>query len=224
MNLKEIEWNDLALQPDAIRGDGSDKPLENLIQVGNPFVLNALEFYKKSKQVDAAMSLLYKENDFYYVRFPLSFRPTDKLSLDLVSVEITLQGAEEIEAYSMEPQKVEEETKIGVDAKIDSKLGISPVELSSSIGSSEEYITYQPVIEAFNLGTKTPVWEFRPTRGRSLSGIQILHLVIRQSKKSISQGIISVTGDARDKRGIFSFWGKYKKSNEDAVNFYCPIS
>ena len=224
MNLKDIAWTDLVLQPEVLRGDSLDEPLDNLIQLGNPFVLDAVEFYKKSKQADAAMKLLYKGSDFYYVRFPLSFRPTDKLTLNLVSVEIALQGEENAEAWSMQPQKIEQEIKVETDAKIDSKLGISPIELSGAIGSSKEYIIYQPVIEAFNLGRNDPAWEFRPAKGRSLSGIQILHLVIRQNKNSTSMGKISIRGDAKDRRGMFGFWGRNKKTDEDIISFSCSPS
>ena len=42
-----------------------------------------------------------------------------------------------------------------------------------------DFVIYQPVITAFNEGAARPAWEFRPARGITLRGIQMLYLTVR---------------------------------------------
>ena len=113
MNLSSMEWEDGYLLPETTRS-ASAQPWQGLIRVGRPVVLDAVKFYRASKQRNPLMGLLVGESDFYYVRLPLSFRPVEDVQLTLVSVALELQGAgNRAEAWSMEPQKVEEEVKVG---------------------------------------------------------------------------------------------------------------
>lgn len=224
MNLASVEWEDGALVSETTRSVGT-QPLQGLIKVGRPVILDAVKYHRASKQRDALMELLVGESDFYYVRLPLSFRPVEDVQLTLVSVALTLQGAGNgAEAWSMEPQKVLDEVKVGLEAKVDAGLKFAPAELSSSIGSSEEYIVYQPVIEAFNLGRPDPAWEFRPTKSRPLSGSQVLHLIIRQPRRTASQCQVTITGDAEDGRNFFSFlWRPVRPAEGEQFSFTCPV-
>lgn len=223
MKLSDFEWEDGYVIPETTRAATAD-PWDGLIKVGRPVILDAAKVYRASKQRDPLMGLLVDESDFYYVRLPLSFRPVEDVHFTLVSVAFELGGSKDgAEAWSMEPQKIEEEVKVGVEAKIEAGLKFVPTELSSSIGSSEEYIVYQPQIESFNLGRHDPAWEFRPTKGRSLSGNQLLHLVIRQPRRTVSHCTVSISGDAEDRRGIFSFlWRPSRKTETEPFSFTCP--
>jgi hypothetical protein len=223
MNLSQVEWEDGYVVPETTRA-ATAEPWHGLIRVGRPVILDAVKVYRASKQRDPLMGLLVGESDFYYVRLPVSFRPLEDVHLTLVSVAVDLEGSGNgAEAWSMEPQKIEEELKVGLEAKIEAGLKFTPTELSSSIGSSEEYIVYQPLIESFNLGRHDPAWEFRPTKGRTLSGNQLLHLVVRQPRRTTSQCSVTVNGDAEDRRGIFSFlWRPMRKAEGKPFSFTCP--
>src|SRR6266478_3775021 len=114
MNLSQVEWEDGYLLPETTRA-ATAEPWQGLIKVGRPVIFDAVKLYRASKQSDPLMGLLVGESDFYYVRLPLSFRPVEDVELTLVSVAFDLEGSGNgADAWSMEPQKIEEEIKVGL--------------------------------------------------------------------------------------------------------------
>ena len=79
--VKDIEWIDLALEPDVHCG-GIDEKLDGLVSAGRPFIADALEIAKSANQdPDPELAIQCRTHHFYYLRFPLNIRPKNDRSV-----------------------------------------------------------------------------------------------------------------------------------------------
>ena len=161
-------------------------------------------------------------SDFHYVRLPVSIRPRDPWTLRHLAVEIQLQSSiGEAVAWSMAPEKVVSEVKTKVNASLGSTFKLAPLEVSAKSEASDEYVTYQPNITAFNLGASDPAWEFWPTRGNALSGIQLLHLVVRQPRQAKSRGSVVLRAELAEKWRLLKLFGRVDRAEGVPLTFEC---
>ena len=124
----------------------------------------------------------------------------------------------------MVPGKVESERKVSTSAKFSPSLKISEVELSvGEIAAGQDHVVYMPVIDAYDIGSATPMWEFTPQADRELRGIQLLHLVVRQSKGSTSSGQIHLGVELEQSGGILRrLLGRESGSLDRKLSFSLP--
>jgi hypothetical protein len=225
MNLEEIEWTDLDFQPaETLKGGPPEDWSDLQLRLGHPVVVDARKYFKDAEERDPAIELLKSESDFYYVRYPISVKPTERWGIALLGVKVELEnpmGA--AEAWSMMPERVDDEEKISVSAKLSPSLKINKTEVSiGSLQAGSEIVVYQPRIYAYNLGTSNPTWEFTPTRGHQVRGIQLLHMVVRQPRKSTTNSNIQVSIELRRSSFVMRLLGLPRGRTEDQVRFSIP--
>lgn len=226
MNLESIDWTDLELQPaETLKAGALDDWSDVELRLGRPVVVDARKYFKNAEAKDPAIELLKDKSDFYYVRLPVSVKPSQRWGVGLLGVKIDLangQGA--AEAWSMMPERVDNEQKISVSAKLSPSLKISGIEASiGELQVGSEFIVYQPSIYAYNIGTSTPAWELTPTLGHQVRGIQLLHLVVRQPPNSNTSGKTQVTVELKRAGGfVWRLLGRPKGRIESQVTFSIP--
>jgi hypothetical protein len=160
------------------------------VSVATPVILEASAYLRAAEIKDPAMDLLLSESDFFYIRGPFSVRPSDQWRVSLLSVKFMLNNTTGVAAaWSMLPEKLGSEQSMEISAKLSPSLKFATVGISAGeVVAEEESVTYQPVIQAYDIGSSSPMWEFTPTPERELRGIQLLHLIIRQPKNSTTSG------------------------------------
>lgn len=195
---------------------------EGTIAIGNPIVLDAVEYLKLTEKLDPAMELLTKNFRYNYLRVPISFRPSAKEQIAKVTIDFQLldnQGTSI--AWSMEPIKVEREYITSLNAKVGGKLKLSGNEAGGEICAKEEVVVYQPTVTAFNLGRNDPAWEFQPTKGLKLQGVFILHMVVQSERDEMCLVRYSIRGEVVRKGNLLKFQGKNKLEGEKFGRFWC---
>jgi hypothetical protein len=221
IDLEEVSWQPITWVEESTRR--AVKEAETLAAaVGRPIVVDAMKYAKSSGADDALMALVADTSDFYYVRLPISVRPPDGTEMRLLSVNIELRATGgTADAWSMEPTHVQAELKVGTDAKLQANLKLGLIELGGEGGRSNEYVEYQPVLEAYNLGRADPAWEFRPADGRAVRGVQLLHLCVRQDKTATVEGAVSLSADLQRRNVITRLFGSPEGATNDVL-FRCP--
>jgi hypothetical protein len=202
MKIAEVEWSEVTLVPEDVMRDEPPEEVDGVVSVGKPFVVDAIALARASREeLDAEITLLAGTHVFPYLRLPLSIRPGDKHDIRFVALDVTLEsnGGGAV-CWSMEPMRVDQEIKVRTESKLTSKLGLKPVAISGSASESEEYIVYQPRVEAFGIGQANPGWEMR-AEGRKLSGVQIFHMVVQVPKAGKPLARVSLRADIW-RRGI----------------------
>jgi hypothetical protein len=227
MKLNELQWTDLDLVPaERLMGGVSEKDWSDAeVKIADPVVLDAVAYNRYAGTADAAMELLRDAHDFYYIRVPLSIRPPSQWRIRLLTVKFNLTNESgSIEAWSMVPEKVESERKVSTSAKFSPSLKIYEMEVSAGeIGAEQDHVVYLPVVQAYDLGSATPMWEFIPQAGRELRGIQLMHLVVRQTKGSASSGQIHLGVELERSGGILRrLFAREKGSLGQQLSFSCP--
>ncbi|NWJ98852.1 MAG: hypothetical protein HXX20_24180 [Chloroflexi bacterium] len=209
-NLKKLEA--------AIRTLSTTKDLKSWlggkgrIQIGDPVVLPAVPLLKKSgEEIPADIQLQLKQYDFYLVQFACSFQAGDNSRFHQANFEIKLitepqdpasPVAGAAMAYDLYPEKVEDEIKVsknftlGPDFKIKAKLG--PVEAEASvvplkIENKQEYVVYNPKLEAFGRQASDISWQFSRTKSHEIGGAQALSVLVRKPKGSKVKAKLSLT-------------------------------
>jgi hypothetical protein len=179
--MMETEWRDVPLVTREALLREVPEVFSRMLAVGRPAVFDAVAHARATGvEPDPEIGLELECSSFFVVRLPLSFRPDDEATFRLVVVNIALESpGGRADCWSLSPVKVEVEMKVKSEAKLSAKLKLSHGELEGSSGSQADFIVYQPLITAFNQGTDHPAWEFRPTRGVTLRGIQVLYLTVR---------------------------------------------
>ena len=215
MKLSEIQWTDVDLVPQVVR-ERKQETIQGVVMVGRPFVVDALTYAKAAKQsLDPSIQVLKKNFAFTYVRLPINIRPRDEYNVHFLSVDVELMSKDDgAICWSMEPLRVEQEIQLKTDAELSAGLKLQVAELGGKESASTEFVVYQPQIEAFGIGQKDPAWEFRPTKGRVLSGIQLLHMIIQLPVKSSVIGNISLKADILA-RGLL--WNYRAQTRDNSV-------
>lgn len=205
MKMDDIAWCDVQWNQENLRSSTIIDLAGPGLLIGEPIQLDALALANASDDgVDPAMELLAADDDFTYVRLPLSFRPPDGLSVSFVSLDLELHSeGGDVAAWSMEPSRVERVTKTALDGKVSGKLSLGLVEVGGEVGAGRELVTYLPTLEAFGLGSDRPAWEFRPAPGLELRGVQLLHLVVRRARGARARASMTLNVEVRE-RGLFA--------------------
>ncbi len=217
--LADIEWVDLDLVPETIRG-GERRRIAAVASVGRPFVADAVALAKaRHGRLEPEMGTLLRDHDFYYVRLPLSIRPHSDEDIRLLAVELELASAAGAVCWSMEPLRVERAIKVGTTSKIGAGLKLEPFSASADEAVAHEFVVYQPQITAFGLGDARPAWEFRPTSGEKLSGVQLLHLTVQVAKKTSCRVVVRMHGDVRRSSWLLNFRLLTRDDQEEVQTF-----
>jgi hypothetical protein len=226
MRLDELQWSEVQLVPaEKLLGNTEEDWSDTEMKVANPVVLDAVAYNHAAGTADPAMDLLKDAHDFYYVRTPLSIRPSSRWRVRLLTVKFSLTNKSgNVEAWSMAPQKIEFERKVSTSAKFSPSLKISEVELSvGELAGGQDHVAYIPVVEAYDLGSATPMWEFTPNADRELRGVQLLHLVVRQPKESISRGQIQLGVELERSGGVLRrLLAQESAALVKKLSFACP--
>jgi hypothetical protein len=226
MNLETIDWADLELRPaETLRGDEQKEDWSDVeLRLGRPVVVEARKYFKSVEAKDPAIELLKNVSDFYYVRLPVSIKPSQRWNVGLLGVRIDLDNPNGVaEAWSMMPDRVDDEEKFSVSAKLSPSLKIDKTETSiGSLQAGSDFIVYQPRVYAYNVGTSNPKWEFTPTRGHQVRGIQLLHLVVRQPRNSNTCGRTQVSIELKRQGLVWRLLGRRKGQAEEQINFSIP--
>lgn len=216
MNINDIKWVDTVLVPLTTLGE-QNKSISGVISVGEPFACNAVKLANiGGPTLDPEIQLMLDKFLFVYVRIPISIRGKE-FDVRFVGLDIDL-GAEanQINCWSMQPLRVEQEIKVKTTSGINSKIDLKLIGIGGQESASGEVVVYQPTITAFGIGEAVPGWEFTPTEGRELNGVQLLHLVVKMRKGLHSKAKIKMKADLyRD--GLLWNYCVLSRNNEETV-------
>jgi hypothetical protein len=221
MDIDEIIWTDLQLVPDTVR-HSEQFPITDVISVGQPFVIDAIKYMKSkpAQALDPAIKLLQNSDAFSYARLPISIRSKDQFEIRFLSMEVKIiSEANKAKCWSMDPMRVEDPIKLTTKATFSGGLKLQTAELGPSLGNEREYIIYQPQIEAFGLGEINPGWEFRPTKGRRLNGIQLLHLVVHRPNRINAMAEVSMKADIFERGLLWNYRARSRKDSDVVISF-----
>lgn len=223
MRLADIDWTELTLVPENVVRDAVQDDVSGVVSLGKPFVVDAAALARTAhKELDPEIRLLASTHAFPYVRFAVSIRPGDKHDVRFVGLDVELESpSSEAICWSMQPVRVDQEIKARTESKLSSKLKLEVAEIGSNASASGEYVIYQPVVEAFNLSQPNPGWELRSAEGRKLSGIQILHMVVRLPKKTAAIAHVSLRADISRRGFLWSY--RARRANQSEEIFATPL-
>lgn len=217
----EIIWTELQLVPDTVRQSGQ-MPLTGIISVGQPLIIDAVRYMEAdpARVMDASIKLLKDTEAFTYLRLPVSIRSGEKLEIRFLSVDIKLKSSSDrAVCWSMEPVQVEDELKLTTKASLTGGLKLQGVEIGPSASTEREYIVYQPRVEAFGIGEPNPAWEFRPTKGRKLNGIQLLHMVVRRPGRIPATGEVIIKADIFERGVLWNYRARDREKGDVVMSF-----
>jgi hypothetical protein len=217
MSLTNVEWTELKLEPDDTAFRSGHAATKGVIAFGTPVTFDALALTKQANaEPDAEIQLMAREFSFTYVRLALSIRPGDDYTVRFVSMDLDL-GPDGV-CWSMEPLKVEQQIKSRTESKVSSGLKLKLASLGSEIKDSDEFVVYQPTIEAFNLMRPDPAWELRAAPGRALSGTLLFHMIIRLPKRSSSVARISMRADVSQRGMLWNYRVRRPDNSEEIAS------
>ncbi len=223
MKLSEIEWQDVELVPQVVRANKQDN-ISGIISVSRKaFVFDAVKLSRTAKtKPDPEITLLLDKNVFSYIKLPVNIRPGE-FDVRFLSVDVVLESEHQSAVcWSMEPSRVEHEIKLKTDSVLSGGLKLQAVEVGASDSLSEEFTFYQPSIEAFGIGTENPGWEFSPTKGRRLSGIYILHMVVLIPKNTQATGRVIIKADIFRDGWLWNYRTRSKENSEEVLSIGLP--
>jgi hypothetical protein len=218
MSLADIAWHELDLAiNDRQRADAPEK-LKGVLAFGEPVVLDCFALARAAKEdPDPGMKLLSDEHRFNYLRLALTIRPKENLVVRFVSLDLTLDG--DALCWSMEPMKVEQEIKAKAEVSFSTKFKIKMAEFGGGEKASQEYVVYQPVIEAFNLQRSDPGWELHAQTGKQLSGIQLFHMVVQAPKARECRARVSLRADIMGHGFLWNYTARRSDQREHVASF-----
>lgn len=223
MKLADLEWSDVTLVPgDAVR-DPRQEDVAGLVRVAKPVVGDATALSRAAHQeLDPEIKLLSSRYVFPYLRFAVSIRPGDNYDVRFVALDVNLESPHnEAICWSMQPLRVDQEIKARTESKLSSKLKLEVAEIGGEESEIGEYVIYQPTVEAFNLNQEDPAWELRSVEGRKLSGIQLLHMVVRLPKESTATARVSLRADISRRGFLWSY--RARRSDQSEELFATPL-
>jgi hypothetical protein len=221
MNMDEIIWTDVQLVPDSVR-QSEQVPITDVISVGQPFVIDAIKYMKANptQVLDPSIKLLKKADAFAYVRLPISIRSKDQFEIRFLSLEVKIiSEVNKAKCWSMDPMRIEDPIKLTTKATFSGGLKLQTAELGPSFGNEREYIIYQPQIEAFGLGEINSGWEFRPTKGRRLNGVQLLHMVVHRPNRINAMAEVSMRADIFERGLLWNYRARSRRDSDVVMSF-----
>jgi hypothetical protein len=192
--LDEIVWQDLELRLEETMLQQPPDDLTGIVRIGEPTVIDAVELARaRGTELDAEVRLQLGHHDFTAVRLPLSVGPSGSALVDFLAVDIRLDaGGRPVTAWSMDPERVEDEVRVTTTMGLTGKLSVHLAEVSPTAQQSAEHLVRQPRIKAYRLGCADPIWQFTPSPSRDLDGHQLLHLVVRSPKGAAWSGTVGI--------------------------------
>jgi hypothetical protein len=205
MLLESLPGEDLVLQPERTVLH-APPDLAQLIRMGEPVLYDAFEHARLAgKPLAPEIELLRGTSSFWLVRVPLTIRPRPETNVRFLAVEVELSGPDDATTcWSLDPERVDDETKVATKVSLSGKLTVKAAEIGANDEVSQEYVVRQPQILAFNAGRDDPAWEFTPTPGTALQGVQLLHLVVKSPVKGYWTGTVSIRADIVTRRVLWN--------------------
>lgn len=225
MLLSDVPGEDLDLRLDKSVLQRPPTELAGLIRIGEPTTFDAVELARAGgTPLAPEVELLLRDHDFTVVRLPVTVRPTDRATVEFLATEITL-GAPGSAAtcWSLDPERVDDEIKVTTAVGINSKLSVRLAEVGVSDQQSGEYVIRQPRVVAYQVGCPDPAWEFTPTPGRRLEGVQLLHLVVKSLRRSVWSGTVGIRVGVHAGGWPWPFRAVRGDGNPSVVQFTRPI-
>jgi hypothetical protein len=219
--LEDIEGEDLDLRPTTTMLQDPPDEFRGMIRVGQPVVFDACAYAEASGvALDAGARLLAASNRFALVRLPISIRPRERASVRFLAVECVLnsEGGTAV-CWSMAPERVEQEITASSGAKITPELKVGVVTLGGEGSAEREFIVYQPNVLAFGIGETDPAWEFTPSKGRKLHGVQILHLLVSAPKTVSCNGTVAIRADVVSQRLLWNTKAVRRDDSQEVQRF-----
>ncbi|MGW7046387.1 hypothetical protein ACWGDT_27610 [Streptomyces avermitilis] len=194
VDVDDVPGEDLELRLDESVLQQPPSGLSGLIRIGEPNAFDAVDLARVSATpVAPEVELLLAEHNFTVVRLPVSVRPTERATVEFLAVEVALEApGSTATCWSLEPERVDEEIKVATTVGITSKLSVQLAEVNGSNQKNSEYVIRQPRVLAYQVGCPDPAWEFTPTPGRRLEGVQLLHLVVKSPRGAAWTGKVGI--------------------------------
>lgn len=224
MLLDEVPGEDLELRLEETVLQQPPSGLGGLIRIGEPNVFDAVELARVSATAVAPeVELLLADHHFTVVRLPVSVRPTERATVDFLAVEVTLEApGSTATCWSLEPERVDEEIKVATTVGLTSKFSVKLAEVDGSSQKNSEYIIRQPRLLAYQLGCPDPAWEFTPTPGRRLEGVQLLHLVVKSPRGTAWAGSVGIRAGVRAGGWPWRLRAVRRDGNQSVTQFTRP--
>jgi hypothetical protein len=204
--LTDIPGTDLELVPAETLMRTDAEELRGIVRLGNPDVFDAVEYAAAAgTELEPDVRLLLDSSEFSLVRLPLSVRPRDNIEVRFLAVECTLHGEDgESLCWSIAPERVEDEMTVTAGATLGAGLTVGVVTVNAEAQDQRELVLYQPHITGFGLGTTDLAWELKPTRGRQVRGVQMLHFVARRRRGTRAECSVRLRLDVTTRRLLWN--------------------
>jgi hypothetical protein len=210
MTENHDEWTELLLVPETNLLDASGT-LTRVVSMGKPHVYDAVtRAAARNERLGAEVQLSLRKYKFTYVRIPVTVHPRPNEEVRLLAVDVELHASSNAEAicWSMEPMSIGQEVKRKAESKLSASLKLT-ADVAPSVGvgqtTSEEYLTYNSLVQAFNLNQDNPAWEVQPPQGGRLRGIYQFEMIVRTEQNARSWAEISIRADIFQKGSIFTY-------------------
>ena len=197
MELVDIPGVDLGLQLTETMLQDLPDELDRTFRIGELSCFDAVELAARGGSALAPeVQVLAREHAFSVVRIPISVRPPERATVRFLAVEVALRSdGDRAVSWSMDPEAVTDPVTVSTTLAVTAALTVAVAEVGPEAERTAEYVVRQPRITAFNVGAVDPAWEFLPTRASRLSGVQLLHLVVKAPERASWSGTVSVRAD-----------------------------
>jgi len=178
---------------------------KNQVWLSQPESINLLALTDKRKDALSPFIMAQaNQADFWLIHWACSFRPASGCEFVRASVEVRLEtdapaapaGAIAIDMF---PREIETPITLKRSLGLSPELKFSFAEVVNAeaslaeIGSSTEYIHYEPEITTFALGEPTPGWDFNKTKARPIRGSRDLFLLVKKPRATALWGRFQLT-------------------------------
>lgn len=160
----------------------------NEVWLGQPQVYDLLSL--AGEKIPDGWVAIARSRNLLLVNFACSFRPAPSCDFVKASVRVLLRSEPSTEkpiALDIFPKEVYIPTTYRRDLKIAPSISIGVDKVASAeaslfeIGTTQEYVRYDPEITAFGSGEAEFGWDFNKTRARPIKGIKDLFVIIQTS-------------------------------------------
>lgn len=188
--------------PGPAGGDGPE-PLAGRVRIGGP---HAVRLTPEELAADPELARYAKDQaalyDHYLVRLAITFATGPREPrLEFAHVGITLSStgwAPQPVVHSMDPLRLTDEVRSQRSWRLGPQLALLGAEASlGELGRTRDFTTHQPLVQAMDLGSARPAWEFRRTEATELTGSYPLGLVVRCGAGTVTELSCTVTAGVK---------------------------
>lgn len=224
MELAEISGQDLDLEATETMLQALPTEFSGLFRIGEIGVFDAVALAERGGvALSPEAQLMTADNVFTAVRIPVSIRPPERSRVRFLALEIVLSSSDGTAiGWSMDPVSVSDEMTVSTSLGLSAALTVSVVEVGPEAQRTQEYTVRQPRITAFNLGSPDPVWEFQPTKAGALTGVQLLHLVVKAPRGAGWSGDVSIRADVTYRQMLWNTRAIRRDGNVCVASFAGP--